>query len=146
MFNVKIGKQTFQLENKQTILSLIPKDEQKKYYAAKVNNRLRELTYEVSFNCEIELLDLKNSDAVKVYETSLRYLIVMAIYRLQPEYSVRLSYNVSRSIFVQLLNKNQAFDSRFIKDVVNEMKKIRFIIKFYTRYKTNYKGRSQRNL
>ena len=27
MFNVKIGKQTFQLENKQTILSLIPKDE-----------------------------------------------------------------------------------------------------------------------
>ena len=30
MFNVKIGKQTFQLENKQTILSLIPKDEQKK--------------------------------------------------------------------------------------------------------------------
>mgnify|MGYP002801640344 FL=1 len=124
MFNVKIGKQTFQLENKQTILSLIPKDEQKKYYAAKVNNRLRELTYEVSFNCEIELLDLKNSDAVKVYETSLRYLIVMAIYRLQPEYSVRLSYNVSRSIFVQLLNKNQAFDSRFIKNVVSEMKKI----------------------
>ena len=48
----------------------------------------------------------------------------MAIYRLQPEYSVRLSYNVSRSIFVQLLNKNQAFDSRFIKNVVSEMKKI----------------------
>ena len=48
----------------------------------------------------------------------------MAINRLHPDYSVRLSYNVSRSIFCQLLNKNHAFDSRFVKDVAEEMKKI----------------------
>ena len=124
MYTVKILNQTLELENKVSILSLIPKEQQKKYYVAKVNNRLRELTYELSFNCEVELLDLTNPDASKVYETSLRYLIVMAINRLHKDYSVRLSYNVSRSIFVQLLNKNQAFDSRFVKEIVGEMSKI----------------------
>ncbi len=124
MFTVKILNNSIELENKTAVLNLIPKEDKKKYFAAKVNNRLRELTYEVSFNCEIELLDLTNTDAVKVYETSLRYLVVMAINRLHPDYSVRLSYNVSRSIFCQLLNKNHAFDSRFVKDVAEEMKKI----------------------
>ncbi len=124
MFTVKIKDKVYELENKASILSLIPKKDQKKYFAAKVNNRLRELTYEVGFNCEVELLDLQNSDAAKVYETSLRYLISMAINRLHPDYNIRLSYNVSRSIFIELLNKDQRFDTRFVNELTNEMHKI----------------------
>ncbi len=124
MITVKMLNQTFELENKTPILSLIPVEDRKKYYVAKVNNRLRELTYELSFDCEVELLDLSNSDATKVYETSLRYLVVMAISRLHPEYDVRLSYNVSRSIFCQLLNPNLTLDNDFVGELRAEMKKI----------------------
>ena len=121
MFTVKIGEQTLTLEQKTPILELIPIENQKKYIAAKVNNRLRELNYEVYYDCEIELLDLTNSDAVKVYETSLRYLLAMAFRRVYPQYSVRFSYNVSRSIFIQFLNFSGSIDNSIIQNLKKEV-------------------------
>jgi len=41
MFIVKILNNSIELENKTAILNLIPKEDKKKYFAAKVNNRLR---------------------------------------------------------------------------------------------------------
>ena len=64
MFNVTLNKKTFVLNEKTRILDLIPKEKQKNYFVAKVNNRLRELTYELCFDCEVELLDTNHSDAV----------------------------------------------------------------------------------
>lgn len=121
MFTVKIGEQTLTLEQKTPILELISIENQKKYIAAKVNNRLRELNYEVYYDCEIELLDLTNSDAVKVYETSLRYLLAMAFRRVYPQYSVRFSYNVSRSIFIQFLNFSGSIDNSIIQNLKKEV-------------------------
>lgn len=121
MFTVKIGEQTLTLEQKTPILELIPIENHKKYIAAKVNNRLRELNYEVYYDCEIELLDLTNSDAVKVYETSLRYLLAMAFRRVYPQYSVRFSYNVSRSIFIQFLNFSGSIDNSIIQNLKKEV-------------------------
>ena len=124
MFTVKIGEQTLTLEQKTPILELIPIENQKKYIAAKVNNRLRELNYEVYYDCEIELLDLTNSDAVKVYETSLRYLLAMAFRRVYPQYSVRFSYNVSRSIFIQFLNFSGSIDNSIIQNLKKEIESL----------------------
>ena len=121
MFTVKIGEQTLTLEQKTPILELIPIENQKKYIAAKVNNRLRELNYEVYYDCEIELLDLTNSDAVKVYETSLRSLLAMAFRRVYPQYSVRFSYNVSRSIFIQFLNFSGSIENSIIQNLKKEV-------------------------
>ena len=121
MFTVKIGEQTLTLEQKTPILELISIENKKKYIAAKVNNRLRELNYEVYYDCEIELLDLTNSDAVKVYETSLRYLLAMAFRRVYPQYSVRFSYNVSRSIFIQFLNFSGSIDNSIIQNLKKEV-------------------------
>lgn len=124
MFTVKIGEQTLTLEQKTPILELISIENQKKYIAAKVNNRLRELNYEVYYDCEIELLDLTNSDAVKVYETSLRYLLAMAFRRVYPQYSVRFSYNVSRSIFIQFLNFSGSIDNSIIQNLKKEIESL----------------------
>ena len=82
---------------------------------------MRELNYEVYYDCEIELLDLTNSDAVKVYETSLRYLLAMAFRRVYPQYSVRFSYNVSRSIFIQFLNFSGSIDNSIIQNLKKEV-------------------------
>ena len=75
MFKVNFSGKPVELDEKKRILSLIPAEEKKTYFAAKVNNRLRELNYELCFDCDVELLKLDSIDAVKVYETSLRYLI-----------------------------------------------------------------------
>ena len=71
------------------------KDLAKKYeikaIVAKVNNRLRELTYYVNYNATVEFLDLTNLDAIRVYETSMRYLVIMALENLYPNIKVYLA-------------------------------------------------------
>lgn len=71
-------------------------------YCAKVNNRLRELTYEIDKDCEIEFLNLKSTDSMSVYQSSLRYVIAMAINRLYPKARVIFNYSVSRSFFCEI--------------------------------------------
>ena len=125
MINVTMGGKSFTLTEKTAIKDLIPQEQQKNYFAAKVNNRLRELTYELSFDCEVELLNNTNYDSVKVYETSLRYLIAMAINNLYPDYQIRISYNISRSLLVSILRPNNIIaDNKMIEAITNEMNRL----------------------
>lgn len=123
MFNVSIQGKKLQLESKQSILSLID-DKQKNYVAAKVNNRLRELTYELSFDCDVQLLDLTESDAVKVYETSLRYLIAKAFNNVYPTYKIKISYAISRSLLVSVISPSVKMDSKMLQAVMAEMDRL----------------------
>lgn len=72
-------------------------------YCAKVNNRLRELTYVVNKDCEVEFLDLTSTDSMTVYQSSLRYIIAMAVSRLYPKARVVFNYNISRSILCEIV-------------------------------------------
>ena len=125
MFNVKLNGSSFALKNKTTILSLIDKKDAKKYYAAKVNNRLRELTYELCFDADVELLTLKDYDSMKIYEASLRYLISMAFHNLYPDYNIRISYNISRTLLVSILKPNGIFiNNSMIEEITNEINRL----------------------
>ena len=125
MIKITLGDKSFSLDKKTAIKDLIPIEKQKEYFVAKVNNRLRELTYELSFDSNVELLDNCNSDSVKVYETSLRYLITMAFYNLYPDYQIRISYNISRSLLVSILTPNHVIvDSKMINSLKEEMKRL----------------------
>lgn len=125
MFKVILGEKTFELNEKTPILDLIDKKESKKYCVAKVNNRLRELTYELCYDCNVELLDTSTYDAVKVYETSLRYLIAMAYHNLYPNYQIRISYNISRSLLVSILKPDNVIaDSKMIKELKDEINRL----------------------
>ena len=73
-------------------------------YCAKVNNRIRELSYVIDKDCEIEFLNLTNVDAMNVYSTSLRYLITMAIKNIYPDARVVINYSISRSFFIEVKN------------------------------------------
>lgn len=123
MYTVTINGQQMQLEGKHTILSLV-NDPDKKYVVAKVNNRLRELSYELGFDCEVKLLDLADSDAVKVYETGMRYLIAMAFHNCYPDYRVKICYGISRSLLITLVSPDIKLDGKMLKTVIAEMNRI----------------------
>lgn len=106
------------------ILEMIPKEDRKKYYVATINNRLRELTYEIEDESEITLLDLGDLEASKVYETSLRYLFALAIHNLFPDVRVRFSYNVSRSIFGLFVAGKTRLDTKSLVLIKNEVDRL----------------------
>lgn len=121
-------KLTFQgqekvFEKKVQLKDLID-NKDKSIICARVNNRLRELTYEVSDDAKIEFLTVKDGDAVRIYEASLRYVVAMAFARAYPMLEVRFAYNVSRSVFIQILNKGYNVNPAMVKKVREEMDKI----------------------
>lgn len=107
-FTIKINAKEIRLEKKTELLDLLSEEDKKKYYCAKVNNRVRELTYEVYYDATIEFLTLSDHEAMKIYEASLRYVFAMAFARAYPNTKIRFSYDVSRCISIHLLSPESA--------------------------------------
>jgi len=105
-FTIKFNGKEEKFDKKVALLDLLdPKDEKRTdYVAAKVNNRVRELTYEVYYDANVEFLTVSDHGAMKIYEASLRYLVAMAFHNCYPNLKIRFAYNVSRCISVHLLD------------------------------------------
>ncbi|MFA5543661.1 MAG: nucleoside kinase [Bacilli bacterium] len=123
MYTYVLEKKKYESEVKLT-LEEIAKKTGNTYYVAKVNNRLRELGYYVNYDCEIEFLGLDNFDAVNVYETSLRYLVIMALEKMYKDVKVYFHQSVSRSISCHLEGIDEDIDDDFIEKLENEMNKL----------------------
>ena len=70
----------------------------------KVNNRLRELTYKLTNDANIEFVDLSNFDSIQLYSSSIRFLITMAVNELFPQAHIIFYNSISRSIYFEILN------------------------------------------
>lgn len=106
--NITIGKEKLTLNKPCRILDLFDNSECK-FMAAKVNNRLRELDFVISSDCEVELLDLKSPDVSRIYQATLRYVIIMAAQKVWPKVRIVFNYSVSRSIFASVSNLGHPF-------------------------------------
>ncbi len=124
MITLTINGKTQTFEKKQRLLDLI-EDDQKQYFMALVNNRLRELRYVVDYDAEIQFLDKTHPEAVFAYEASLRYLAAMAFKNIYPTYDFKFNYSISRSIFCHILNLDAQADMReIIHNLESEMRRL----------------------
>ncbi len=118
MYKVKYKNQTLIYENKKT-LEEIANELKVTAYVATVDNRLRELSYYVNYDCEIDLYDLTRSEATRVYQTTLRYLIIMALERVIPDAKIIFSDYISRSFLGVVSNLPYAFNQSTL-DLIND--------------------------
>ncbi len=119
MFKLTINNETKTYKSKVCLLDLID-DPNQQYFLALVNNRLRELTYEVDYDAIIEFLDTTNHEAIFTYEASIRYLLSMAFHNLYPDYKFKFNYSISRTTFCHVFNVE---DSRSIRDITENLYK-----------------------
>ncbi len=104
-FTIKYNGKTETFDKKVSLLDLLGEDNaNRKFVAAEVDNCIRELTYEVYYDAEVKFLTLSNSEAAKIYEATLRYVVAMAFSRAYPNLHIRFAYNVSRCISIHLLD------------------------------------------
>ncbi len=122
-FTVKfLGKEkTF--DKKVKVIELLEKED-KDILCCRVNNRLKELTYYIDEDSTVEFLTIKDEDAAKIYESTVRFIAVMAFARLFPELRIRFTRNVSRSTFIQILNPEVSSNKKMRDMVEAEMRKI----------------------
>lgn len=124
MITIKWNNQNLSIPVGTTPLSILPDEDKKKYYVCLVNGRVRELTYPLTKNATLEFLDLTSSEAGKVYEASLRYVIALAFYNCYPKAKIRLSYNVSRSMFCESISDDFIIDLKVVNIIKQEVSRI----------------------
>ena len=119
---VNINGKTYEYNSK-TTLEEISKDFPGEYYSATVNNRIRELTYQLEIeDANVEFRGLEDYESVKIYEASLRYLIVMALHNIMPNDDIRFSNSISMGLYGELVGKT--INQRIVNNLVEEMNKI----------------------
>lgn len=121
---VKIAGKELYFDKPFRVYELIDKEERKNYQAARVNNRIRELNYMIAEDAEVQLLDLTDSDACRIYQSTLRYLIVMAAKKVFPNCRIIYNYSISRSIFAAVSNINRPFTRSDLNNIEKELKKL----------------------
>jgi uridine kinase len=99
-------------------------DPEKKYLAAKVNNRLRELSYLFNYDAEVEFIGLLDTEAVHIYEQSLRYLIALAFHNVYKDYKIKFKYSLSRSIFCYVTNQENLDIEEVLQNIEQEMNRL----------------------
>jgi len=120
---ITINQQTIKVEKKLTLLELAHQQKLSDVYLAKVNGRLRELTYKLEGDATIEYLSLNNADAARVYEATLRFVFAMALYKLDPSLKMKFNYSVSRAILATIDSK-QTITKQFLSNLLFEVDKI----------------------
>lgn len=121
-FNVTFNGEKKTYENPVSVLDVVGKD--REIVCVSVNNRVRELTYVLDKDSVVVALTCKDRDAKPTYEASLRFVVAMAMHNIHPEVSVRFSYNVSRSIFMQILTPGFVANNGLVRELEAEMNRI----------------------
>lgn len=108
-----------------TIQSLISESKKYKYICARIDGRLRELSYVVKKPCKIELFGVHNDvEAMQIYKNTLMFVVAMALHNLYPEEKMLFSNDVSRSIFIRPKNIDDKFSTSKIFKLNQEIKRI----------------------
>ena len=81
-FTVTFNKEKLSFEKPVTVLDIV--GDNKDIFACYVNGRLRELTYSFDYDATIEPLTSKDRDGKFIYESSLRFVVAMALNRAFP--------------------------------------------------------------
>ena len=122
-FNVTFNNETKTYNKPVSVLDIVGPD--KNIICALVNKRVRELTYLIEKDSEVVPLTCKDRDAKPTYEASLRFLVAMAMHNIRPDLEIRFSYNISRSVFLQIIQPQGTRSSmQMVKDLEAEMNRI----------------------
>ena len=121
MYVLKINGQEYQFEKMQSLKELASSS---RFICAKVNNRLRELSYVINHDAKVQFLDIKDQNAMRVYETTLRYVILKALYNLYPDKSFRYINSVSRSYLLLSTDTDECLDQSLLIKLDKEVQRL----------------------
>jgi len=121
MFEVIIKEKKLKFKDKVRLSELV---EDKKYVCAKVNNRLRELSYYLNNDSTVEFLDLMDINAMRVYETTLRFIILKALYNIRPNESYKYLNGVCRSYLLAPIEDDICLDDKLLEELEFEVQRL----------------------
>ena len=118
---IYLGEEKF-VETPISVLDIV--GDNKDIFACYVNGRLRELTYVFDYDAKIEPLTAKDRDGKFIYESSLRFIVAMALSRAFPSAKYNFSYSISRSIYLTITSKETEVNDEMVNKLNRQIQKI----------------------
>ena len=81
-----------------------------------------ELTETVSKDCELHPITFQNEEGRRIYERSLRFVLLLAVKRILPEEDVRIEHSIGYGVYMRFLNRDA--DAETVAALQAEMEKI----------------------
>lgn len=72
--------------------------------AAIVNNEIRELTFPVEQESVITTVDLSSDDGIRIYQRSLKFLLIKAVHDILPGKELQVRHSVRRGVFFEIVD------------------------------------------
>ena len=107
---VKINNEVLELSEPLTLEKLSQKLNISTAIFATVDGRMRELSYMIANDADIEFMGLDSDVGMRIYEATLRYVFTKALYEIDPTKQIRFSYSISRSILATIENDDMTVE------------------------------------
>jgi len=120
---ITINGKEYILKEPTKIIDLI-NNEKRDILACIVDNRLKDLNYMPDDGSKVELVDLSTPDGMWVYQSTLRYIICMAIKNIYKNAKVKISYSVSRTLYAGISNLDHPYTMKDFNNIKNEIERI----------------------
>lgn len=124
MFKLTINNEVLNYDTPVSLLEVANKLKLNDVLAATTNGRIRELTYIVSKDANVKYLSYDSPEAIKVYESTLRFVIAMAIQRLYKKATIKFNYSISRSILGVFELDGKPINQNILNEIEVEIKNI----------------------
>ncbi len=114
-----------EIENSITVKQLLEseiKASEHEVIAATFNNEYVNLNYEIKKDGKIELIDLSSKAGMRIYRSTLIYILGMAFERVCPDKKMTVNYQLSNSMFCDI--DNTEVTEEIIQKLNEEMRKI----------------------
>lgn len=89
-----------------TSLIELSKDYEESYrtpiVAARVNNDIKELSYQLREDCFVEFIDITYMDGMRIYKRSLSFLLIKAVYDLFPDRKVIMGHTLNKGLYCEV--------------------------------------------
>ncbi len=91
--------------------------------AAIVDGNLRELTYVLDKDCEVEFIDMSTETGMKIYLRSLIFLFVKACHDVIPNCQVRVEHSLGDGLYSELMAE-EPIDEEEVEAIENRMRQL----------------------
>ncbi len=121
-------KERLKLRKGETLASLLDEKQRNDFVCARIEGKIYELShvFERDGEAEVEFLSVEDPEGIRIYVTSLRFLVSMAVKLCFPKLDVRIFYNISRSFFIRVVQgkKTYSVNQAFLDEVKRKMEDI----------------------
>jgi len=89
-----------------------------------VNNKLKELTYNIYKPKTIEFIDITHPAGMRMYIRSLLFVLQKAVNKITPKHKLKVEHSISNGYYCEFNNFNESIDIDTILSIGEEMRKI----------------------